>query len=633
MNDTRLGYTLDNQQAHSYFQALSFTAEEIVNRYVRKVSWTPNSDLEHTGGKLDVYVLDPRFLLVSKLVGFARSPRDKDLQDIRALAEVLRSERSLGVYEDLLQHIPFMTPGLRANKALIGDLLSIDAAQVKRETGTRLAARFLQELVAQFPADPEAGEQNARQFVKLLTSVYRDGLSNSFTAHDLGIRADLLDRAVTAGRLKGFWQTTEDGPELRIFMQDGAAHEIHRLRLMQKASVQLGYEVESLEPTSQKSIWEGRLSAPHQNITVVVREEVDELPLLCRKLVWLGKEGSFAAAGHILIDEVPESDQVTSRRISVFGPTETESLTVEIGWSNILPAGWGTLAEPDQRCVGYLVVKQLLIEGRAEEYRRYAAIFSDLQSSWSGPVFDFLSEGLQNVLARDRKESMLTLAKEIFTPIQSVLGEIDPHTFPGAASELILASAYHGEFKYTAQHTKTAIDAISEAIETDLSLLIERICLDSYESEKHRSWSIKLAGILPPDLFKRVRDGFIRTDCQKGMSESEFEEANSYYQLTGRDLTRVRRQFAAADMGRAMQAIGYSNDTPDKIAIARYLRRSMKFCRRTKNRGVAPEPHYHESAERWAVLESVAQELGDRERAFVAQCRVRSENYYKENRR
>jgi hypothetical protein len=349
--------------------------------------------------------------------------------------------------------------------------------------------------------------------------------------------------------------------------------------------------------------------------------------------VWFGKEGSCAAVGHLSVDEVTESDTIVAGRISVFGPTETESLTVEIGWSNLLPVGWGTLAEAHQRSVGYLVVKQLLIEGRAEEYRRYAAIFSDWQSSWPGPVFDFLLEGLKEVLAQDCKESMLTKAKEIFTPIRSILCEVSPHTLPSAASDLIVGSAHQGEIKYRVQHTKTAIDAISEAIQADLSLLIERICLDSYKSEKHRPWSIQFAGILPPDLFKGVRDEFIRTDCNNGMHEWEFEEANSYYRLTRTDLTRVRRQFAAADMGRAMQAIGYLNDTPDKDAIALYLRRSMKFCGRTKSHGVAPKPHYHESPERWAVLEAIALALGDEEREFVAQCRVRHDKYLEENSR
>jgi hypothetical protein len=436
--------------------------------------------------------------------------------------------------------------------------------------------------------------------------------------------------------LKGFWQTTEDGPELRVFMQDGAAHEVHRLRLMQKASVQLGYEVESLEPTSQKSIWEGRLSAPHQTITVVVREEVDELPLLCKKLVWIGKEGSFAAVGQLSVDEVAESDRLVARRISVFGPTGIESMTVKISWPNALPqfyTGWSNLAECDQRSANYLVVKQLLIEGRNEEDQRYDAIIGDSESLLSGPLHDFLFDGLKKVLEQEHKESMENQAKEIFTPIRGILNRVSPHILPRIASDLIERSAYPGEIKYQVQHTKAAIDAISDALAADLSLVIIRICSDTYKSEKHRLWAIQLAKILPPDVFGEVRDQFISIDCENGMHEWMFAEVNSYYQLAGKELTRVRRRFAAADMGRAMQAIGYLNDTPDKDAIARYLRRSMKFCGHSKSRGVAPEPHYHESAERWAVLEAIAQELGDKEWAFVKQCRVRYEKYFEENRR
>lgn len=219
-------FRVDEKGSENYFEAISMDAERMLEHYSMKVRWNPGLHGLEDGRKMDIWILRPEFILVSKLVGFARAPREKDSEDISALCGWMTGKKSvkqtIGLFADIIEHVPFLHGDVTRNRKLFLELLECNAES--DESLAQLAGRYLHRLIRTTAGDPEAGARLSSRFFKTLSTIYENGLADTMTCSRIGCRQELVEASLAEGALEGFWAAAGEGRlELRIFATEASA--------------------------------------------------------------------------------------------------------------------------------------------------------------------------------------------------------------------------------------------------------------------------------------------------------------------------------------------------------------------------------------------------------------------------
>jgi hypothetical protein len=453
-------------------------------------------------------------------------------------------------------------------------------------------------------------------------------------------------------------------PELRIFLGDGASEELHRLKVTQEISTRIGLEISKLEQL-QGSLWIGTLAHPLEDTHFIWKEESSRDPLLCKLLLPIGVSGRYAAVQADSVENIIQGQE--SSKLIVLNENAEEDFSITIPWGHLLGGlrtQWG--GERYDKVDNFRLqssLQDLLVRDRLERFSDSTLLAADPEgkgaladiqklgelykdqnvfSMYSGTVHEFFISKIRKVFTSTSHEQLAERVQEEFGPLAPLFQEgvvvgsayfsrdikwvLKPESFE---SRYILACKSVSEPIETGK-VFTFIERFCAALAIESEPLFAAICYDGYNREAYKRFAIALLQMLPEGVVARVRDSMVRVDIENDLTPLQFESANEYLCYTGRELTQVRRRFAADKLRRAFNAVGWLDDQPDKITFSRYLRQSMEFCGRTKARGVAPYPHYHESDERWSIYFEIAKAIGVKEFEFLQRCRERHQNYFEE---
>ncbi|MCF7872118.1 hypothetical protein K9L97_03725 [Candidatus Woesearchaeota archaeon] len=202
-------FRLDEQTAKNYFQTLSMSNKNLA-KFVKEINWDSEKNYsELKGGSLDVYITSPEFLFASKILGFGRTPREKDLEDLQSLAK-LDYKYSASRFQELLTKVPFIKHSLD-NSKLFYDIAGINGF------GTRTAgAEYLVKIIDKLRNGKNIAIDEMKTFYHIVQKNFEDGLQKNIIASkenlDLGVISDYWSK----GDLEGFWFENNEKPDFAI---------------------------------------------------------------------------------------------------------------------------------------------------------------------------------------------------------------------------------------------------------------------------------------------------------------------------------------------------------------------------------------------------------------------------------
>ncbi len=232
ISEVPLTYSVDNQEPENYFGVFSVPGEKMASDYTQKVTWERRT----------VYVPTNEFLLLSKLAGFMRQPRDKDLHDIEAISQIITPDTGAqSEIESLLHFIPGIHKDFMKNTILYSDLSEkIELC----EDAYKLCAEYICEIVENFKKGKKSlASRQSAQLHETLKSVYEEGLKDSFSTKNL-VSYEKLVNSWKNGKLTGFWVSNNDTPEFRVLKTPSNLDRIDYLKLEERLEKQFGGKIE-----------------------------------------------------------------------------------------------------------------------------------------------------------------------------------------------------------------------------------------------------------------------------------------------------------------------------------------------------------------------------------------------------
>lgn len=226
-------FKVDEQNAKNYFQTLSMTTNELLENHVVEVEWDFNDnykELELEPSNMTLYVASPEFLFLSKIAGFKREPRDKDLDDLEALSSI-DYKYSVSTFRDLIGHIIGLQPYFHENTKLFMDL-GVEADSVE---GARAhAVRYLTDIIKNFRAgNNDAARMQAKTFHSTLIKVYDQGLEGAIM-NNTDIDPDIASQFITDNKLDAFYIIENGNPKLAILPTKKSNRTLPKLKLWSK---------------------------------------------------------------------------------------------------------------------------------------------------------------------------------------------------------------------------------------------------------------------------------------------------------------------------------------------------------------------------------------------------------------
>lgn len=194
-------YQLDKMNAGNYFQILSLSVKDLLEKHTLKVKWEPGYN-NITNWPDEIYSVSPEFLFLSKLAGFMRSPREKDIEDLETLAKT-DYEFTKTSFDSLLHNTKGLHVDYYLNKILYSDL----GAKADKNDGVYVrGASYLVEIINNFrKGNTELAKKQSMQFHSTLNKIYENGLQNSISANKKEIDLEIIGIFLKNKRIHGFY--------------------------------------------------------------------------------------------------------------------------------------------------------------------------------------------------------------------------------------------------------------------------------------------------------------------------------------------------------------------------------------------------------------------------------------------
>lgn len=253
-----ISYRLDLQRPDNYFGIITIPGRVLAQEHTLQVDWQAHKEYpELFKGEVEVYTPSYEFLFLSKIAGFLREPREKDVQDLRALARDMDdSEKSRRLFTSLLTYIP-----LRARKkARRNRNLFRDVTGSKGEDERALVAEHLVEIVRNLQEGNDSlGVKQLKQFSSTLVRDYQHGLANSTPAGALGFDEKFTERMWEKAELRGFWVKGEKGAELMLPIREMKPAQRKRLLAWYQAE-RTSEEIETLAQIEGTRLYRAKMA-------------------------------------------------------------------------------------------------------------------------------------------------------------------------------------------------------------------------------------------------------------------------------------------------------------------------------------------------------------------------------------
>lgn len=306
-------FKVDEQSAKNYFQTISITNNELLEKHV--VETEVNFDKNYSGlklGTINIITTSPEFLFLSKIAGFKKEPREKDLDDLESLS-LLKHTYSVSDLHDLIGHIIGLQPYFQDNAKLFKDL----GVEAETTEGARVhAARYLIDIIKNFrEGNKEAARMQAKRFHSTLTKTYERGLEDAIYA-DKDIDNGIASKFITEKKIDAFYVVEGGNPKLAIMPTKKSIRSLPKLKLWSKVQRSAPeYDLEDITQVSSKlSI--AKFSDGTKEVYKILKELGD--PLVNNYFKEIKRIKILERLDHSYLFGIPEKNSTLKTGIQVF---------------------------------------------------------------------------------------------------------------------------------------------------------------------------------------------------------------------------------------------------------------------------------------------------------------------------